>query len=386
MKYFPFRWVLLCVLLPAVLYGFTIQGIERYLTDRYTRGIEGSYIGNTEILISGARRLKDVVRENIDWFLKTKTLPIWAAPIEVLVTTQQGNILYPASFNEIDSSIDSQDNIAIASENYSLLTEGLRVSVEVPISFDSPISLLILGIYAFAAGCILYGGYRRGVSYSRRDEEIKDLEIQRLREQEKTHSDELEKLEEERKKISTELERTEIALKSEKAKASSAEEQMFGEIVSLDSKLKENVTQQEQQLREMDALREKILAYEAELGRAERLRAKEIDSVAKRFRAIYKNIVIDDRAADGFVSLPDDMRIKAEEVIHRLNDEPDQVVIKRKVFGTKGRETVLEVLFSYNGRLYFRRTKNQVIEIVVIGTKNSQAKDLEYIDNIPRKS
>lgn len=386
MKYFPFRWVLLCVLLPAVLYGFTIQGIERYLTDRYTRGIEGSYIGNTELLISGARRLKDVVRENIDWFLKTKTLPIWAAPIEVLVTTQQGNILYPASFNEIDSSIDPQDNIAIASENYSLLTEGLHVSVEVPISFESPISLLILGLYAFAAGCILYGGYRRSVSYSRRDEEIKDLEIQRLREQEKTHSDELEKLAEERKKISTELERTEIALKSEKAKASSAEEQMFGEIVSLDSKLKENVAQQEQQLREMDALREKILAYEAELGRAERLRAKEIDSVAKRFRAIYKNIVIDDRAADGFLSLPDDMRIKAEEVIHRLNDEPDQVVIKRKVFGTKGRETVLEVLFSYNGRLYFRRTKNQVIEIVVIGTKNTQAKDLEYIDNIPRKS
>ena len=37
------------------------------------------------------------------------------------------------------------------------------------------------------------------------------------------------------------------------------------------------------------------------------------------------------------VELTDDMRIKAEEVVHQLNENPEQVPVKRKVFGKKNR-------------------------------------------------
>jgi len=59
------------------------------------------------------------------------------------------------------------------------------------------------------------------------------------------------------------------------------------------------------------------------------------------------------------------------------------VQIKRKVFSKRGRDTVLEVIFAYKGRLYFRQSKNKGVEILSIGTKNTQGKDLEFLDALP---
>jgi hypothetical protein len=75
------------------------------------------------------------------------------------------------------------------------------------------------------------------------------------------------------------------------------------------------------------------------------------------------------------------MRLKAEEVIHQLNAAPDLVVVKRKVFGKKNRETVLEVVFAYKGRLYFRRREGRV-DVVAIGTKNTQERELEFLASL----
>ena len=44
--------------------------------------------------------------------------------------------------------------------------------------------------------------------------------------------------------------------------------------------------------------------------------------------------------------------------------------------------TVQEVIFSYKGRLYFRKVKDSKIEVLAIGTKNTQARDLEFLDNL----
>ena len=59
-----------------------------------------------------------------------------------------------------------------------------------------------------------------------------------------------------------------------------------------------------------------------------------------------------------------------------------RVPIKRKVFGKKNRETVFEVLFSYKGRLYYCYTQGQKPEVVAIGTKRTQTKDLAFIDQL----
>jgi len=58
----------------------------------------------------------------------------------------------------------------------------------------------------------------------------------------------------------------------------------------------------------------------------------------------------------------------------------NRVQIKRKVFGKKNRETVFEVIFAYKGRLYFRKISGNRAEVLAIGTKLTQNKDLVFLD------
>ena len=74
--------------------------------------------------------------------------------------------------------------------------------------------------------------------------------------------------------------------------------------------------------------------------------------------------------------------ILREEIIHQLNEDSNQVIIKRKVFNKKSREVSFEVRFAYKGRLYFCKEKNGRIKLLVIGTKNTQSKDLEFLDKL----
>jgi hypothetical protein len=64
---------------------------------------------------------------------------------------------------------------------------------------------------------------------------------------------------------------------------------------------------------------------------------------------------------------------------YHLNQDPGLVRIKRKVFGHKSHQTALEVIFGCKSRLYFRNTKDKRIEVLAIGTKNTQARELEFL-------
>ena len=78
-----------------------------------------------------------------------------------------------------------------------------------------------------------------------------------------------------------------------------------------------------------------------------------------------------------------EIKIKSEEVIHQLNENFTKVSIKRKVFSKKdNKNPSFEVVIAYKGRLYFRHTKDGKINILVIGTKKTQHKDLMYIDKL----
>ncbi|RPJ79881.1 MAG: hypothetical protein EHJ94_07600 [Deltaproteobacteria bacterium] len=76
------------------------------------------------------------------------------------------------------------------------------------------------------------------------------------------------------------------------------------------------------------------------------------------------------------------MQIKAEEMIHKMDIDSSLVKIKRKVLLKKNPEAVFEITFSYNGRLYFSKGKDGKVNILSIGTKNTQEKDLAFIDSL----
>lgn len=380
MKFISFKIVILCILLPPLFYIFSVQYLERYLTARYSSEIRNIYIGDTRPLLDGNISLKDTVGKNINAYLQSSRLLAYGVKITVNVITKQGTVLYPSFFEE-DHALRS-DTVQTAADNYRLMNEGLVLTVDLKLGHNAPLSLAVLAFYMIFSLLVFYYYYRIGIRKAGQSEFEKDKEIRRLQELERLHNERLRSLMQDREKLAAESLRIKKALEDEKSRASTNEDGMIEEIVKLEKRLEQNRLLQKEQQEELEALRERMSESEEKGGRKES-RPKARDADIKRFRVLYKNLSLHERAVSGFSGLADELKIKAEEVIHQLNDNPELITIKRKVFGKKSRQTVLEVIFGYKGRLYFKKTKDNKIEVLAIGSKNTQTKDLEFLDNLP---
>jgi hypothetical protein len=381
MGHFSFKTLILCVLLPPVVYVGSIQLLEKSIHARYDARLAASYIGDTGRLFDGSVRLQDVIRENVNAFISSLKLSDWGVRVNVTVKTRDGVYLYPDAYDDPTSDIAVLDSIAVARENFRLLDEGLVKMVDVKIGHNTLISNSILLSCVFVSLMVLSLLYRRGMRLMAQEEFAKQEMIDNLsmeRQESLTH---LERLENQRISLSNKIEVMKEELDRERQKASANEDEMIDELVALEKKISENIAQQDQQFQEINALREKIKQFEKESDAKARQLLKGASSVRKRFSALYKNTAFHDKAIEGFVDLTEEMKIKAEEVVHQLNGDPDRVQIKRKVFGKKNRETVFEVIFAYKGRLYFRKRPANRAEVLTIGTKLTQSKDLAFLDN-----
>lgn len=380
MKFISFKIIILCILLPPIFYIFSVQSLERYLTARYSSEIRNIYIGDTRPLLNGNISLKDAVGKNINAYIQSSRLIAYGVKLTVNVITKQGTVLYPSFFEE--EALTRSDTVQTAADNYRLMNEGLVLTVDLQLGHNTPISFIILFCYTLFSLMVFYYYYSLGIRKAGQSEFEKDKEIRRLQELEKLHNERLRSLMQDREKLASESLRIKKALEDEKSRASANEDGMIEEIVKLEKRLEQNRLLQKEQQEELESLRERMSESEEKEGRKES-RSKPKDADIKRFRVLYKNLSVHERAVSGFAGLADELKIKAEEVIHQLNDNPELITIKRKVFGKKSRQTVLEVIFGYKGRLYFKKTKENKIEILAIGSKNTQTKDLEFLDNLP---
>ena len=382
MKYLSLKILILCILLPPVLYIFSVQSLERHLKSRYANEIEDSYLEDTRPLFEGSIRLQDAINSNINRYLQSKALIPLGVKVAITVTSKQNRILYPAVVDAKEASLLPNDAMQIASDNYKLMNEGLAVNVDLVLEHNTLLTNAILGFYIFASILVLSFYYWTGVKKARQEETEKNSELYRLKEIEINHADNLKNLMKDKKNLISEIKKIKKQLKKENINARKNEDEMIKEIVALEEKINNKISLLNDRQEEIDALKEKIKLFEKEARKESKQKTKIYNSVRKRFKTLYKNISIDKRAIIGFLDLTEDMKIKSEEIIHKLNENPKLVPIKRKVFSKKGRTTVQEVIFAYNGRLYFRASKNSRIEVLTIGTKNTQIKDLEYLDNV----
>ena len=377
MKYLSFYILILCILFPPIFYIFSVLSAENYLKGKYTSEIEEIYTGNTGPLFEGRVRLKDAIKKNIDEYLKNKTLLSYGVALTVTVTTKHQAILYPFFYEKEDDDLILPDPIKTAAANYNLLKEGLLVAIELELKPNTLITNIILFFYIFISILVLYFYYNAGLKKAGLEDRKKTMEMKRLLALEAKSAGTLNTLNQERQKLSFDLRQIKKAHEAEKKKVDINENEMIEEIESLEKKISTKIFLEKKQQEEIDLLTEKINTIETS-----RQKTKASKSIHKRLNTLYKNISITDRALNGFLNLTDDMRIKSEEIIHQLNNEPSLVAIKRKVFGRKSKKTVFEVIFSYNGRFYFQKLKDNKIKILAIGTKNTQAKDLELIDKL----
>lgn len=152
------------------------------------------------------------------------------------------------------------------------------------------------------------------------------------------------------------------------------------EVRALEDLLEEASGDLETKDAEIARLEENLASANRGSGRRTRTRSRESERLARRFRTLYKTIEIDDRAYDDLAALGDEsLRLKAEEAIKRLAEEAENVAVRRKVGGLPERLSIFELGFAGKGRIYYARGRSHRFRILLVGAKNSQSADLDFL-------
>lgn len=382
MKRLSFNILVLCILLPPVLYLFSVNLLEQQMTGRCLTQIQNIYLSDITDILNGLTRIRDSVGGAVDNYLNAHWFIRAGGRIDISVTTRRGTIIYPATYQDDPLNGLPIDPVRLAEENFKILNEGLDIQVEAVIEPWSIMAVGILLFYLMIFLGLLWIHYRRVVALARQEDLQRKVEIERLQEFQGQGQSRIEKLSQERESLLSDYQRLQDALETKKRQAEQTEEELFDEISEMEEKLAINLSLQEQQHEEIDKLKEQIRELAKTRDAADRQREKEADRLGRRFKVLYKKLEFTERALENLADMADDMSLKAEEVMSLLNTDPSLVPVKRKVFSKKGKSNALETAFAYNGRLYFRRNSDGRVEVLTVGTKNTQTRDLAYLDGI----
>lgn len=381
MKFFPLKTALLCLVMTPVLYTISLAGLQSRLNRLYLDKIRNAMILDSSPLLEGTLPLETLVGRNIRDFLKhDRFLSIAKPDIAIFITTYDGQMIYP----EVSPGQDpqtSQGTKELASRNFRILSRGLKTIVEVRLPHGSGIANAVLCLYiSISIGVFTYF-YRAGSRKAQNDLNKSQAVIRELKHGEEAHKKHLADLKAEKQALFEKMRNLDEQYRVDKKKARTNEEEMFDEILHLEDELTKWKEVEQEKETEIEDLRSRLRKYERR--KSTKARRNEYDFLVKRFSALYKHISMNRKAVSGYLSLNEDQQIKAEEVIIQLDRDPDKVIIKRKVFSGKKHKTAsFEVLFAYNGRLYFRSLEGGQIEVLVIGTKNTQARDMDFLHSL----
>jgi len=197
------------------------------------------------------------------------------------------------------------------------------------------------------------------------------------------HREEIERLQSERQKLQTNLDALaarEHELRSEADRVAVLEE---------DSRALEELL--EEATSDLAAKNEEIRELEQNLKRVRRSagtvagRSRSSELLAKRMSSLYPNLEIDERAIDGIVALQDEAtKLRAEECIKQLSEDSDKIGFRRKVGGLPNHLSIYELRFAGKRRIYYTKLQNGRFRVLVVGAKNTQRSDLDYIAKIPK--
>ena len=170
------------------------------------------------------------------------------------------------------------------------------------------------------------------------------------------------------------LEAREAALRSGTARAQKLEEERR----ALEELLEEAT-------RDLGAKESELADLRSQTRRASKRAARDEELIARRFRTLYKNLELDDRAIENLAALGDESwRLRAEEAIKRLCDEAESAAVRRKVGGLPPHLSIFELGFADKGRIYYTTGQTRRFRVLAIGAKNTQKTDLEYLSRLPK--
>ena len=406
MNYISFRMIFICIFLPPILYIFSVQILEGSLQNSREKDIKKIIIQDYEALYDGRYSIKEEIHNNVDRFLANDTFQSLGVMTKIVVASKKGELLYPYYWEERDtyfnpqSGFDSNNSeslnyIKIAEKNFQILNDGLTVSVDVKVQHNSWLTNSILIFYLFSSVMLLYWHYKKRVRewVASREGEKKQIDVlkrkldesektmEELSQKEKDYIAKVEKFQHDKDTLESEIVHLMDEVEIQKKKSLEIDE-ILDEMENLEEDSKKNMALKEEKELEITQLREEINQLKMIEEQGAKKRKKNIDLIEKRFTVIYKKLLFTKKALEGYIHLTQDFQLKAEEIIHRLNQDDSLVNIKRKFFSGKRKLQIFEVDFSYSGRIYFRKRDDKKIEIITIGTKNTQEQDTTFIESL----
>ncbi|MCF8039910.1 MAG: hypothetical protein K9K79_11405 [Desulfohalobiaceae bacterium] len=392
MKHLSFRILFMCVFLPPVLYIFSIQGLEVYLQNTWKSDLMGRLITNPDELLAGQKKVQEEIRGNIQAYLNSRWLTGLGPSARIVVRTETGRVIYPSlemhqtydlqADSDLQSLSGGRDASKVAKENMQILEEGLvfSLSVEIPRNTWLSNSVLVFYILIFTGIlCLSYWSNAREAENLTRQQErdLKDAQ-QRLQQAQSSLQEATAKERAYREKIDSQQKDLNQAVQ----RLQMTEQEALAEMEALEEKLHESKGKRQEREHEIEQLAGEVDRLRSVQALSSKKREKECAMIRKRFKVLYKKTEFHDRAVEGFVHLPDDMQLKAEEVIHTLDRDPGLIRVKRKVFSKKGEVSALESVFAYRGRVYWKKNGKSKTEVLALGTKNTQTKDLNYLEGL----
>ncbi len=284
------------------------------------------------------------------------------------------------------------------SEANRLLPASAEVVVSVPIG-----SVLSISIFIVYGAILIQGLFLYNRSIAQKEEarltgaiEIRDAsaarassiqeELQRVRirlgevePSEQAQAEEIRQLQKERGNLRrklNELAEREGQLRATASRATNLDEERN----ALEELLEEAIEDLNQKETEIHSLEDRLkrASRSAPSGRG-----RVAEQLARRLRTLYKTLEIDDRAIQDMVALRDEtMKLRAEDGIKRLIEEPDSVAVRRKVGGLPPQLSIFELGFAGKGRIYYTRGRVHRYRVLAVGAKNTQKTDLEYLSRL----
>jgi len=269
-----------------------------------------------------------------------------------------------------------------------------------------PTSLLSTGIFVGYAAVLfpVLFLYYRGVA--RREQALvdaavraRDVSAERARSIEHELSkvrerlDEVEPAEQSRSQAIRELEREREGLRRKLRELAQRESQLRDhasrateleeERQALEGLLEEALEDVSQKEGEISTLQDRLKTAGRKESAGGRGRSRESERLARRLRTLYKSLEIDDRAVSDLVALRDEsMKLRAEEGLKRLDEDPDTAAVRRKVGGLPPHLSIFELGFAGKGRIYYTRSERGGYRVLAVGAKNTQKQDLEYLSRL----
>ncbi len=392
-RLYSFRFTFGAIAVMILLYIFTIRSLEGYLYRYFDEQTQAA------IDISDfSRPVASHIQFNIDAHVTNSAWPVLGGvKVAPIVLGRDGStLIYVAGrpYKPVDRYVRAD----ILAEADRLLPATAFVTVSIPHN-----SLLANSILVFYAALTLQALWLRNLTTARRQNRMLEEAVGQREQTElraKTIESELDamrsrfhaieptspeqagevsQLRQERKGLLGKLaalEARELELRESATTAS-----VLGqEITALEDLLEEASDDLASRDRAIGDLEKTLLRASKDAANEGAGRARESEVLARRFATLYKNLEVDDRAVQDIVALRDEaMKLKCEEKLKRLNDEADNLSVRRKVGGIPPHLTIFEMGFAGKGRLYYMKGNQRRYRILNVGAKNTQNAAIEYL-------